>query len=82
MGEFSINRLKTAQFVQNTWIEHYDPTIEDIYRKQLEVDVRWSIFLSVRYVCLTESLIYRVGNVSWRCMTFLVDCEGDHRLGR
>ncbi|KAI9882987.1 MAG: hypothetical protein M1823_005261 [Watsoniomyces obsoletus] len=30
----------TAQFVQNTWIEHYDPTIEDIYRKQLEVDGR------------------------------------------
>jgi small GTP-binding protein len=30
----------TAQFVQNTWIEHYDPTIEDTYRKQLEVDGR------------------------------------------
>ena len=30
----------TAQFVQNIWIESYDPTIEDSYRKQLEVDVR------------------------------------------
>lgn len=29
-----------AQFVQNVWIESYDPTIEDSYRKQIEVDVR------------------------------------------
>jgi hypothetical protein len=25
--------------VQNVWIESYDPTIEDSYRKQIEVDV-------------------------------------------
>lgn len=31
-----------AQFVQNVWIESYDPTIEDSYRKQIEVDVRFS----------------------------------------
>ncbi|KAF2433525.1 ras-related protein RSR1 [Tothia fuscella] len=30
----------TAQFVQNIWIESYDPTIEDSYRKPLEVDGR------------------------------------------
>lgn len=29
-----------AQFVNNVWIESYDPTIEDSYRKQFEVDVR------------------------------------------
>ena len=29
----------TAQFVQNVWIESYDPTIEDSYGKQMEVDV-------------------------------------------
>ncbi|KAI9814553.1 MAG: Ras- protein rsr1 [Thelocarpon impressellum] len=29
-----------AQFVQNVWIESYDPTIEDSYRKQIEVDGR------------------------------------------
>jgi GTPase SAR1 family protein len=29
----------TAQFVQNVWIESYDPTIEDSYRKQVEIDV-------------------------------------------
>lgn len=33
------SRLYTAQFVQNVWIESYDPTIEDSYRKQIEVDV-------------------------------------------
>jgi len=31
--------LLPAQFVQNVWIESYDPTIEDSYRKQIEVDV-------------------------------------------
>ncbi|KAI5796359.1 ras family-domain-containing protein [Peziza echinospora] len=30
----------TAQFVQNIWIEAYDPTIEDSYRKVLDVDGR------------------------------------------
>ncbi|KAK2838263.1 Ras- protein rsr1 [Arthroderma sp. PD_2] len=29
-----------AQFVQNIWIESYDPTIEDSYRKVLAVDGR------------------------------------------
>lgn len=28
----------TAQFVQNVWIESYDPTIEDSYRKVVNVD--------------------------------------------
>lgn len=35
-----------AQFVQNVWIESYDPTIEDSYRKQVEVDVRFNSCLS------------------------------------
>ncbi|KAF8460288.1 P-loop containing nucleoside triphosphate hydrolase protein [Kalaharituber pfeilii] len=30
----------TAQFVQNVWLEAYDPTIEDSYRKIIEVDGR------------------------------------------
>lgn len=29
----------TAQFVENVWVESYDPTIEDSYRKAMEVDV-------------------------------------------
>ncbi|EEH02793.1 conserved hypothetical protein [Histoplasma capsulatum G186AR] len=33
----------TAQFVQNVWIESYDPTIEDSYRKLIEVDGRQCI---------------------------------------
>lgn len=28
----------TVQFVQNIFVERYDPTIEDSYRKQVEVD--------------------------------------------
>lgn len=34
-----------AQFVQNIWIESYDPTIEDSYRKVIEVDVSILSFL-------------------------------------
>lgn len=30
---------RAAQFVHNEWIESYDPTIEDSYRTQLQVDV-------------------------------------------
>ncbi|KAH8131544.1 ras-GTPase RSR1 [Trichoderma asperelloides] len=30
----------TAQFVHNEWIESYDPTIEDSYRTQVQVDGR------------------------------------------
>ncbi|RJE18981.1 Ras-related protein [Aspergillus sclerotialis] len=35
--------ISEAQFVQNVWIESYDPTIEDSYRKQIEVDGRQCI---------------------------------------
>ncbi|VDL91872.1 unnamed protein product [Schistocephalus solidus] len=28
----------TVQFVQNIFVEKYDPTIEDSYRKQIDVD--------------------------------------------
>ncbi|CAZ79507.1 unnamed protein product [Tuber melanosporum] len=30
----------TSQFVHNEWIEYYDPTIEDVYRKVIDVDGR------------------------------------------
>ena len=30
----------TVQFVQGVYVESYDPTIEDSYRKQIEVDGR------------------------------------------
>jgi len=36
----------TAQFVQNVWIDSYDPTIEDSYRKTLNVDGR-SVVLEI-----------------------------------
>jgi hypothetical protein len=31
--------VKQAQFVQGIFIERYDPTIEDTYRKAIDVDV-------------------------------------------
>lgn len=36
MGKSSV----TVQFVQGVYVESYDPTIEDSYRKQIEVDGR------------------------------------------
>jgi len=35
-------KMSLAQFVNNVWIESYDPTIEDSYRKQFEVDVGYA----------------------------------------
>jgi Ras-related protein Rap-1B len=55
----------TAQFVQNIWIESYDPTIEDSSRKQMEVDVRipLSLVRMQAYICLTS----RGVNASSKC---------------
>lgn len=50
----------TAQFVQNVWIESYDPTIEDSYRKQIEVDVSSGHFWFANTSELTNG---RDGNV-------------------
>jgi hypothetical protein len=44
---FSILLISSAQFVQNVWIESYDPTIEDSYRKQIEVDVSENLILAI-----------------------------------
>ncbi|KAI9820052.1 MAG: Ras- protein rsr1 [Phylliscum demangeonii] len=40
VGKSCLTADVKAQFVQGVWIEHYDPTIEDVYRKQIEVDGR------------------------------------------
>ncbi|RCI09746.1 hypothetical protein L249_3935 [Ophiocordyceps polyrhachis-furcata BCC 54312] len=38
--ELHVVVLGAAQFVHNEWIESYDPTIEDTYRTQFQVDGR------------------------------------------
>lgn len=38
-----------AQFVHNEWIESYDPTIEDSYRTQIQVDVSCRIPLGAHH---------------------------------
>ena len=48
--------MPPAQFVQNVWIESYDPTIEDSYRKQIEVDVR----LILIHIRTSEQLLIEI----------------------
>lgn len=63
---FEANRLmySIAQFVQNVWIESYDPTIEDSYRKQIEVDVSC---LQSAGQCSSLITLCRGDNVCWKC---------------
>ncbi|CRK23661.1 Ras-related protein Rap1 like [Verticillium longisporum] len=46
----------TAQFVHNEWIESYDPTIEDTYRTQLQVDGR-QVILEILDTAGTEQFV-------------------------
>ncbi|PNY28582.1 Ras-related protein RSR1 [Tolypocladium capitatum] len=46
----------TAQFVHNEWIESYDPTIEDSYRTQLQVDGR-PVVLEILDTAGTEQFV-------------------------
>ncbi|KYK59864.1 putative ras superfamily KREV-1 protein [Drechmeria coniospora] len=48
--------LCTAQFVHNEWIESYDPTIEDSYRTQLQVDGR-QVVLEILDTAGTEQFV-------------------------
>lgn len=46
----------TAQFVHNEWIESYDPTIEDSYRTQVQVDGR-QVMLEILDTAGTEQFV-------------------------
>ncbi|KAI5795828.1 ras-related protein RSR1 [Pyronema domesticum] len=69
----------TAQFVQNVWIESYDPTIEDSYRKVVDVDGKSTVleildtagteqFTSMREIYLKSGqgflLVYSITSLS------------------
>ena len=47
----------TVQFVQGIFVEKYDPTIEDSYRKQVEVDGQ-QCMLEILDTAGTVSIIY------------------------
>lgn len=55
----------TVQFVQGIFVEKYDPTIEDSYRKQTEVDGKQcmlEILDTAGTVCLRVFLILITGS--------------------
>jgi len=41
----------TIQFIQSHFVEEYDPTIEDSYRKQCVIDDEVAVLDSKRIVC-------------------------------
>ncbi|EEP78890.1 krev-1 protein [Uncinocarpus reesii 1704] len=61
--EYHIVVLGAAQFVSNMWIENYDPTIEDSYRKHLEVDGRHCL-LEILDTAGTEQFIFSITSMS------------------
>lgn len=76
-----------AQFVQNIWIESYDPTIEDSYRKVIEVDVSILRFL-LRLGIEVETHDHdanaafwfdRDDNACWRC-EFISSSQGVKKM--
>lgn len=56
----------TVQFVQGIFVEKYDPTIEDSYRKQVEVDGQ-QCMLEILDTAGTVS-VYQIGVVT--CTTY------------
>lgn len=42
----------TIQFIQSHFVEEYDPTIEDSYRKQAVIDDEVAVFDSECSVCM------------------------------
>jgi len=51
----------TVQFVQGIFVEKYDPTIEDSYRKQVEVDGQQcmlEILDTAGTVCIKKCIFY------------------------
>ncbi|SPJ84255.1 probable novel protein of ras superfamily KREV-1 [Fusarium torulosum] len=54
--ELHVVVLGAAQFVHNEWIESYDPTIEDSYRTQLQVDGR-QVILEILDTAGTEQFV-------------------------
>ncbi|KAJ9645812.1 Ras- protein rsr1 [Coniosporium tulheliwenetii] len=64
----------TAQFVQNVWIESYDPTIEDSYRKLMEVDV------STSFVCTARDTLTSVLQQGRQVVLEILDTAGTEQF--
>lgn len=57
----------TVQFVSGCFIEKYDPTIEDFYRKEIEVGIMTNLLLHV-FFCLKNYLHTCICVCTYICM--------------
>jgi GTPase SAR1 family protein len=64
----------TVQFVSGHFIEKYDPTIEDFYRKEIEVSVN-SLLECYRNACMTLPSLTR--KMAFIAMNPHVHCDDD-----
>lgn len=65
----------TVQFVQGIFVEKYDPTIEDSYRKQVEVDGQ-QCMLEILDTAGTVSFVFadrpQFANFAHACISFVL----------
>uniref|UniRef100_W6NXI7 Ras domain containing protein n=1 Tax=Haemonchus contortus TaxID=6289 RepID=W6NXI7_HAECO len=61
----------TVQFVQGIFVEKYDPTIEDSYRKQVEVDGQQ---------CMLEILDTAGTAAGWEHIWWVVGPDSAHKV--
>ena len=69
----------TVQFVQGIFVEKYDPTIEDSYRKQVEVDGQ-QCMLEILDTAGTVSFLLNYSRASRQAIFFTGTIYGHERL--
>jgi len=68
----------TVQFVQNIFVEKYDPTIEDSYRKQVEVEGTQVSHFQLRFNLIHSVVLFIY--IYFQCMLEILDTAGTEQF--
>lgn len=68
----------TVQFVQNIFVEKYDPTIEDSYRKQVEVEGTQVSHFQLRFNLIHSVVLFIY--IYFKCMLEILDTAGTEQF--